>query len=224
MLTSSASGKAFPPSQTAPRSSRRPRRTRQTLRRNDEFRVVCLGGSAGGLQAYMDILRNLPADTGMAFVIAPHRALENAHLLPQLLSTVTKMPVVEVEQGMPLEPDHVFVMPPRKDMTMAGDVFQLRTTARPPGWPKTINIFLYSLAKVTGQRAVAVILSGLDGDGSAALKAIKAGGGFTFAQSDAAYPSMPRTAVETGHIDYLLPAADIAKALLVLAHEPLQAG
>ena len=62
----------------------------------DYFRVVCLGGSAGGLQAYMDILRSLPAITGMAFVIAPHRALENAHLLPHLLSTVTKMPVLEV--------------------------------------------------------------------------------------------------------------------------------
>ena len=71
----------------------------QTSAAGDDFRVVCLGGSAGGLQAYMDILRSLPANTGMAFVIAPHRALENAHLLPQLLSTVTKMPVLEVEQG-----------------------------------------------------------------------------------------------------------------------------
>lgn len=188
----------------------------------DDFRVVCLGGSAGGLQAYRDILRNLPPDTGMAFVVAPHRALEHAHLLPELLSTVTKMPVVEVEQGMRLEPDRVFVMPPRINMTLAGNAFKLRTTAKPRGWPKTINIFLCSLAEVTRQRAVAVILSGLDGDGSAALKVIKAGGGFTFAQSDAAYDSMPRTAVETGHVDYLLPAADIAKALLVLAHEPLQ--
>ena len=79
----------------------------------EDFRVVCLCGSAGGLQVYMDILRSLPADTGMAFVVAPHRALENAHLLPQLLATVTKMPVVEVEEGMRLEPNRVFVMPPR---------------------------------------------------------------------------------------------------------------
>jgi two-component system, chemotaxis family, CheB/CheR fusion protein len=194
----------------------------QTSAAGDDFRVVCLGGSAGGLQAYMDILRGLPADTGMAFVIAPHRALENAHLLPQLLTTVTKMPVVEVEQGMRLEPNRVFVMPPRMDLTTAGNVFHLRTTSRPPGWPKTINIFLCSLAEATGPRAVAVILSGLDGDGSAALKTIKAAGGLTFAQSDASFDSMPRHAVETGHIDYLLPAAEIAKALLALAHEPLQ--
>lgn len=84
-------------------------------------------------------------------------------------------------------------------------------------------IFLCSLAEATGQRAVAVILSGLDGDGSAALKAIKAAGGLTFAQSDASFDSMPRHAVETGHIDYLLPATEIAKALLALAHEPLRA-
>jgi len=113
-------------------------------------------------------------------------------------------------------------MPPHMDLTTAGNVFHLRTTSRPPGWPKTINIFLCSLAETAGQRAVAVILSGLDGDGSAALKAIKAAGGLTFAQSDAAYDSMPRSAVETGHVDYLMPAVEIAKALSALAHEPLQ--
>lgn len=184
-----------------------------------DFRVVCLGGSAGGLHAYMDILRGLPGDTGMAFVIAPHRALENAHLLPQLLRTVTAMPVVEVEQGMRLEPNRVFVMPPRIDLTMAGNQFHLRATSRPTGWPKTINIFLCSLAEAAGARSVAVILSGFDHDGSAALKAIKEAGGLTFAQSDALQTDMPRHAVETGHVDYLLPATEIARALLALAHE-----
>ena len=196
----------------------------ETSAEGDDFRVVCLGGSAGGLEAYMDILGSLPADTGMGFVIAPHRALEYAHLLPQLLlSTVTGMPVVEVKEGMRLEPNRVFVMPPRVDMSLAGNAFDLRTTSRPPGWPKTINTFLCSLAEAAGPRAVAVILSGLDGDGSAALKAIKSAGGLTFAQSDASYDSIPRTALETGHIDYLLPASGIAKALLALAHQPLKA-
>jgi two-component system CheB/CheR fusion protein len=188
----------------------------------DDFRVVCLGGSAGGLQAYMDILHSLPADTGMAFVVAPHRGLEYAHLLPSLLSKATAMPVVEVRQGMRLERNRVFVMPPRVDMSIDGNTFHLRTTSGPPGWPKTINIFLCSLAEAAGPRAVAVILSGLDGDGSAALKAIKYAGGVTFAQSDASYDSMPRTAIETGHVDYLLPAIEIAKALLALAHQPLE--
>jgi two-component system CheB/CheR fusion protein len=188
----------------------------------DDFRVVCLGGSAGGLQAYTNILRGLPADTGMAFVIAAHRAPEHTQLLPHLLSAVTRMPIVEVKEGMRLEPNQIFLIPPRMDMTATGDEFHLRTTARPPGWPKTINLFLFSLAESIGPRAVAVILSGLDGDGSAALKSIKAAGGVTFAQSDATSKSMPREAVETGHIDYLLPASEIAKALLALAHEPSQ--
>jgi chemotaxis response regulator CheB len=196
----------------------------KTSPKNEDFRVVCLGGSAGGLQAYTDILRGLPADTGMAFVIAAHRAPKQTQLLPHLLRAVTKMPIVEVKEGMRLEPNRVFLMPSQMDMTTTGDEFHLRTTARPPGWPTTINLFLFSLAEALGQRAVAVILSGLDGDGSAALKSVKAAGGLTFAQSDATSKSMPREAVETGHIDYLLPAAEIAKALSALAHEPLQAG
>ena len=187
----------------------------------EDFRVVCLGGSAGGLEPYLDILRGLPIDTGMAFIIAQHRAPAHSEILLKLLATSTRMPVVEVEQGMYLRPDRVYVMPPRVDMTMEKDRFCLRRTERPPGWPKTINIFLCSLAEALGRRAVAVILSGMDGDGSAALKAIKACGGITFAQSDAKFRSMPQTAVETGHVDYMLPALQIAQALIALATKPL---
>ena len=195
--------------------------TMQAATAAGSFRIVCLGGSAGGLQGYLEILRGMPADTGMAFVIAPNRALESAHMLPQILGTATMMAVVEVEDGMRIEPNRVFVMPPRVELTTMGDLFQLRTVQRPRGWPKIINIFLCSLAETQGDRTVAVILSGLDGDGSAALKEIKAAGGVTSAQSDASFGSMPRSAVETGHIDHLLPAAEIAKALVVLATEPL---
>jgi chemotaxis response regulator CheB len=189
-----------------------------------DFRVVCLGGSAGGLEAYRAILRGLPADTGMAYVVAAHRFPAHAELLGELLRAVTTMPVVDVTEGMRLEPNRVFLMPPRLDLSTSGDVFHLRTTPKPPGWPKTINLFLFSLAEALGRRAVAVILSGLDGDGSGALKAIKAAGGVTFAQSDATCDSMPRSAVETGHIDHLLPASEIAEALVALARQPLAAG
>lgn len=127
------------------------------------------------------------------------------------------MAVMNVEQGMRLERNRVFIMPPRMDMTISDNVFQLIKTTEPPGWPKTISLFLFSLAEAIGQRAVAVILSGMDHDGSAALEAIKAKGGVTFAQSDAAFDSMPRHAMETGHVDYLLPSADIGQALLKLA-------
>jgi len=184
--------------------------------RTESFRVVCLGGSAGGLEAYTGILRNLPADTGMAFVVATHRGFEHAHLLPHILGRATSMPVVEVEQGMRVEPNRVFVMPAGKDMTVSGDVFDLRTTVKPRGWPITINLFLLSLAEACGNRAVAIILSGMDHDGSAALKAIKAAGGVTFAQSNPAVDNMPRHAVETGHVDFILSPPEIAKALLEL--------
>jgi chemotaxis response regulator CheB len=133
------------------------------------------------------------------------------------------MPVAEIQRGMRLKPNRVFIMPPRMDLTLADNQFQLRATSRPPGWPKTINVFLCLLAEAVGPRAVAVILSGLDHDGSAALKTIKDAGGSTFAQSDASYPAMPRHAVETGHVDYMLSASEIAAALLALAHAPLPA-
>jgi two-component system CheB/CheR fusion protein len=181
------------------------------------FRVVCLGGSAGSLEAYTGILRHMPDDTGMAFVIASHRNSHRPNLLREILARFTTMPVIQVEEGMLLEPNHVYVMPPGVEMTVHEDnTFALRTKQKPRGWPITISVFLLSLAEVYGQRAVAVILSGLDHDGSAALKAIKAAGGMTFAQSNAAFEDMPKHAIETGHVDFILPAADIAKTLLEL--------
>ena len=97
------------------------------------FRIVCLGGSAGGLQAYIDNLLTMPADTGMVFVIAPQRSPDNAPRLVHIMSNVTKMPVVEVRDGMAIRPNCVYIMPPRTDMTMVGNLFHLRTTMRPPG-------------------------------------------------------------------------------------------
>jgi chemotaxis response regulator CheB len=147
------------------------------------FRVVCLGGSAGGLEAYLGILRPMPADTGMAFVVAPHRGFQHADLLPHILAGATAMPVAEVKQGMRLQPNCVYIMPPGQDMTISGGAFGLKTTQKPPGWPKTISIFMLSLAEAYGNRAVVVILSGMDHDGSAALQTVKAAGGVTFAQA-----------------------------------------
>src|SRR4051812_46192113 len=116
-----------------------------------DFRVVCLGGSAGGLQAYLEIFRTIPRDTGMAFVVAPHRGIEHADVLLEILQGATPMPVVDVTQGLRIEPNSVFLMPPRSNMTLDDeDTFHLRTSPAPPGWPKTINIFLYSLAEAKG--------------------------------------------------------------------------
>ena len=106
-------------------------------------------------------------------------------------------------------------------MTIKGDEFDLQTTLKPRDWPITISLFLFSLAEAYGHRAVAVILSGMGQDGSAALKAIKAAGGVTFAQSNPAFDSMPRYAVETGNGDFILPPPEIAQALLDLTYRDL---
>jgi two-component system CheB/CheR fusion protein len=180
------------------------------------FLVVCMGGSAGGLEAYLAILRHLPADIGMAFVVAQHRPPENAEWLPRILACATTMPVIDVRKGMFLQPNTVYIMPPRIDMTVKGHRFMLRPQIKPHGWPNTISLFLLSLAEAYGPRAIAVILSGMGEDGSTALKAIKAAGGLTFAQSDPEFESMPRHAVETGHIDFILSSVEIARALVKL--------
>jgi two-component system CheB/CheR fusion protein len=181
-----------------------------------DFRVVCLGGSAGGLEGYTGILRQMPADTGMAFVIAAHRNIERANLLPEILARAITMTVTEVEEGMLLEPNHVYLMPPGMEMTVHNNVFALQAPRKQRGWPTTISVFMLSLAAAYGQRAIAVILSGLGHDGSTALKAIKAAGGMTFAQFNAEFGDMPRNAVETGHVDFILPPAEIARTLLEL--------
>ena len=180
----------------------------------EDFRVVCLGGSAGGLQAYIAILRHIPAARGMAFVIAAHRSSENTNLLPHILAGVTTMAVIEVEEGMLLEPNHIYLMPPHTEMTVKNNGFALQSPKKSHGWPTTVSLFLLSLAEAYGQRAIAVILSGTGPDGSSALQAFKAAGGVTFTQSDAEFSDMPRHAVETGYVDFTLSSAEIAKALL----------
>ncbi len=180
------------------------------------FPVICLCGSAGGLEAYKTILRKLPADSGMAFVILAHRAPGNT-TLPLLLAGATRMPVYEIEEGMLLEPDCIFLLPPRVNMTTSGQRFHLEPRLEPRGWPISISTFLFSLAASAGPRVVAVILSGMAYDGSAALGAVKAGGGTTFAQSGADCESMPQHAIDTGHVDFILTAAEIGVHLSTMA-------
>jgi len=174
--------------------------------------VVCLCGSAGALDAYRAILASLTAAHRVAIVVLAHRQPGNHTLLP-LLAKVTNMSVSEVEEGMAIEPNRVFLMPPRGvHMTTTEGRFHLKTHLK-LGWPTSITAFLSSLAKSVGSRAVAVILSGMAADGSAALGAIKAGGGKTFAQSGAVYESMPQHAIDTGHVDYVLSAPQIGAHL-----------
>ena len=183
--------------------------------REERFPVVWLGGEGRSLNVYMEVLRSLPQDTGMAFVLAPNQI--QRHLRSEVLSVVSKIPVVEVEDGMRLETDCVFIASPGRRLSVEKGVFRLRKCLPPPEWPKTVNALLYSLAADLGDRVVAVVLSGLNGENISALQVVKDAGGVTFAQSDESAGGMSSPASKAGPIDHLLPPEDLVKALLVLA-------
>ena len=178
------------------------------------FPVVCLGGSAGALQAYLEILRSVPADAGLAFIIVSHRGAEHSEILPELLSRSTKMPVIEAEEGMALRRDAVFLCPPDKELSFTGSTFHVHPKATSLGWPRSITLLLKSLAAAVGNRVIAVILSGMGADGSAALMAVKASGGRILVQSGAPYESMPNNAIEAGLVDRILTPSQIAADLV----------
>jgi len=181
----------------------------------DRLSVVCFGASAGGFEAYCTILSLLPVDTGMAYIIVHHQSADQRSLLTEILPRLTKMPVVLVTDGESVKANHVYVVPSGMQVTMAGDFFRISPLIKPPGWPKNISIFLQSLAGDRQKRAIAVILSGYDSDGAAALESIKAAGGLVFAQKfqTAQQASMPQSAVQTGCVDQVLSPPEIADEL-----------
>jgi len=166
----------------------------------------------------MDLLRSLPNGTGMAFVLAPNRI--QRHLRPEVLSVVSEMPVVEVEDGMKLEADCVFIASPGRRLSINNGVFRLRKCVPPPEWPKAVNALLYSMVQDLGDRLVAVILSGLNADSSVALQIVKDAGGVTLAQSVESHDGMPAPPVESGPVDHLLPPVELGKALVALGSGP----
>jgi chemotaxis response regulator CheB len=188
---------------------------------SDPLSVVCFGASAGGFEAYCTILSLLPADTGMAYIIVHHQPADGKSLLVEILPKMTKMPVVLVTDGENVKPNHVYVVPAGKQVTMDGETFRLKPLVKPLGWPKNISIFLQSLADDRQKRAIAVILSGFDSDGAAALQSIKEAGGLVFAQKfqTARQPDMPQSAVKTGYVDRLLSPTEIAAQLARIGNE-----
>ena len=188
--------------------------------RGHPFPVVGIGGSAGALDAFTRLLHGLPNDTGMAFVIVQHLDPHHESQLPEILATHTTMPVHVVEDGMRVRPNQVFVIPP--DATMILEDSVLRLANRKPGLHLPVDAFFESLAHVQGGRAIAVVLSGNASDGSLGVRAIKAECGLTFAQEEATaqHVGMPRNAIATGAIDYVLSPSDIAKELVHLSRHP----
>ncbi|MBW6498248.1 MAG: chemotaxis protein CheB [Bacteroidales bacterium] len=182
------------------------------------FPVICVGGSAGGLDAYISLLQNLPVDLGVAIVIVNHLRTVATHL-HEILPMHTTMPVELITERLDIEPNHVFVIPENRDLHILGNEFRLKPISKPKGWPNVITVFLRSLTTNWDGKIIAVIVSGYDGDGAEALCEIKEAGGITMAQlpDTAAQPDMPETAIESGCIDFILSPKGIANEIKRIA-------
>ncbi|MEH2042289.1 chemotaxis protein CheB [Nostoc sp.] len=186
------------------------------------FPIVGIAASAGGLEAFTQLLKYLLTDTGMAFVLIQHLDPNHKSLLSEILGRTTQMPVSEVQDGVTVEPNKIYIIPPNTKMMLSGGVLQLTPREKIHGKYMPGDAFFTSLAADRGHKAIAVVLSGADGDGSLGLKAIKAAGGVTFAQCEdtAKFDSMPNTAVATGNVDFILPPQKIAQELANLSRNP----
>jgi two-component system, chemotaxis family, CheB/CheR fusion protein len=190
--------------------------------RSDCFPVVGIGASAGGLDAFRQLLSHLPSDTGMAFVFIQHLDPTQKSLLSEILARETSMPVVEVQDGMTVKPNCVYVIPPNAKMAIAQGVLNLTTREKTRGAAMPIDTFFLSLAADRCSKAIAVVLSGGDGDGARGLEVVKEAGGITFAQCEASakVSSMPNTAVATGQVDFVLTPPKIAAELANISRHP----
>jgi chemotaxis response regulator CheB len=185
-----------------------------------DFPIVCVGGSAGALDAYTSLLKHLPADMGVAIVIVNHLRTV-ATLLHEILPRFTEMPVELITERLDIKPNHVFIIPEKRDLHVLNDEFRLKPISKPWGWPDVITVFLRSLTQHWDGKLIAVIVSGYDGDGAEALCGIKEVGGITIAQKPdtAIQPDMPKSAIASGYIDFILSPEDIAKEIVRISRE-----
>ncbi len=182
------------------------------------FPLVCVGGSAGGLDAYIRLLQCLPADMGVAIVIVNHMTKVPTQL-HEILPRYTTMPVDLITDRLSIEPNRVFIIPENRELHVEDGEFHLKPISKPRGWPDVITVFLRSLTRYWDGKLVAVIVSGYDGDGAEALCGIKEVGGITIAQKldTARQPDMPESAIASGCIDFVLAPEDIARAIVHIA-------
>ena len=186
------------------------------------FPVVAIGASAGGLEAFTQLLGHLPATTGMAFVLVQHLDPNQPSLLSEIMGRTTEMPVLEVTDGMAIAPNQVYVIPPNAAMTIVAGELRLQPRPRSRTGSHAIDNFFSALALERGNRAIGVVLSGADADGTLGLEAIKAAGGITFSQSEASaqFNSMPHAAIATGQVDFIQTPEEIADTLAHLSEHP----
>jgi CheB methylesterase len=179
------------------------------------FRSWRFGASAGGLEAYKDFFQALSSDTGMAFVLVQHLDPSHDSMLTEIIAKATAMPVEEVKSGVRIKPNGVYVIPPNAFMSISDGMFALTPRTKGPGQHLAVNFFMRSLAESRGIGAIGIIFSGTGADGALGLESIKAEGGITFAQepSAARYDGMPRSVIDSGCVDFVLPPKGIAKEI-----------
>ncbi|MFA6014215.1 MAG: chemotaxis protein CheB [Gallionellaceae bacterium] len=198
-----------------------PVETSETTLPSERFHVVGIGASAGGLAAFEGFFSGIPIDAelGMAIILVQHLAPDHKSMLSELIRRYTHMPVFEVEDGMPVQPNCVYVIPPNRDMALLNGTLHLMVPAAPHGHRLPIDFFFQSLAQDLRDRAICIVLTGTGSDGTLGIKAIKDGGGMTMAQTPASaeYDSMPRNAVATGLVDYELTPVEMPAQLLAYA-------
>ncbi|MEI8079391.1 MAG: chemotaxis protein CheB, partial [bacterium] len=191
------------------------------------FPIVGIGASAGGLAAFEAFFSGMPANTdtpGMAFVLVQHLDPDHKSMLTDLIRRYTRMQVFEVEDGMVVQPNCAYIIPPNRDMTFLNGTLQLMEPAAPRGRRLPIDFFFRSLAQDQHERAIGIVLSGTGSDGTLGVRDIKGEGGMVMAQTPASteYDSMPRNAIATGLVDYELPPAQMPAQLIAYAtHVPL---
>jgi PAS domain S-box-containing protein len=181
------------------------------------FPVVAIGASSGGLNALEAFFRNVPPESGMAFVLAMHLSSEHESQLAQILQAFTAMPIMQVSTAVEVLPDHVYVIAPRQQLSLKGNCLQVSSSIRPVTSGVIDHLFL-SLAEDRQERAIGIVLSGIGADGTLGLLAIKERGGLLLAQDpeEAEYGAMPRSSIATGLVDFVLPVAEMPARLIML--------
>ncbi len=209
-------GRPGPRKATQPRSKRRPLPARVPDRDPSDFPVVGIGASAGGLEACGKLLDALPARNGMAFILVQHLNPDHESMMVDLLAGHTSMTVRQAKDGMLIEREHLYVIPPGRYLSVSNGVLHLSEPGAHHGARLPVDFLLHSLAKERGARAICVILSGTGADGSLGLKSVKEKGGLVIAQDpdEAGYDGMPRSAILTGAVDLVLRVAKIPEALV----------
>ncbi|MBI4536424.1 MAG: PAS domain-containing protein [candidate division NC10 bacterium] len=183
---------------------------------SESFYIVGIGGSAGALEAFEQFFHNLPANSGLAFVLVPHLDPTHKGIMPELLQRLTPMKVFQAQDDMKVQPNMVYVIPPNKDMAILHGTLQLLEPSAPRGLRLAIDFFFRHLAEDQKERSIGIILSGMGTDGTLGLKAIKEQMGMAMVQEpgSAKYDSMPKSALETGLADYVAPAGALPEKLL----------